>query len=276
MLFDLLQDFVGQKKLAGWPDFVIKNSLKEYLQFPVLAFFYSRPNYREGIFMGGSALRIVYGLPRLSEDLDFDWPVGAAKPDLVRLGEEIIKYFQKEWRLAATYRAQGEERLYLKFPILKDLDLAAGTEESNFLYVKLEFSAADFIAPEYEVASVSGFGFNFIVKTYSLKFLMTGKISAIFSRAWYKGKTNDIDIKGRDYYDLYWYFNKGVEPDWATLTAKFGIKNMAELKVRLQDKIKTAVTARKLRYDLINFFPEQEFITGFCDNYREIMKKYLF
>jgi hypothetical protein len=104
---------------------------------------------------------------------------------------------------------------------------------------------------------------------------MTGKISAILGRSWFKGEKNEIDIKGRDYYDLFWYLDKGIEPDFVTLGSELGVNNMAELKDRLREKIRTAVTAVKLRYDLVNFFGEQEFIKSFCDNYQEIMKKYL-
>ena len=104
---------------------------------------------------------------------------------------------------------------------------------------------------------------------------MTGKISAILDRSWFKGKENEIDIKGRDYYDLFWYLEKGIEPDFQTLSSKFGINNMAELKSRLKEKIKTSVTTVKLRYDLVNFFDAPEFIDNFCNNYLEIMKKYL-
>jgi len=284
MLLNSLKDFVSQKRQANYPEYVIKNSLKEYLQFPVLAYLYSRKNYQNFVFMGGSALRIIYNLPRLSEDLDFNLSEDDYNRfDLKGLGEEIKKYFQDQFQMEIGYRVQGKIRLYLKFPILDELGLAndesgiknSSGKESDFLYVKIELSIEDFQAAEYEVAPVSGFGFNFIVKTYNLKFLMTGKISAILDRTWFKGKENEVDIKGRDYYDLFWYLEKGVEPDFKTLALKFKIKNMAELKIRLKEKIKSSVTAPKLRYDLINFFSEQEFIGSFCDNYHEIMKKYL-
>ena len=104
---------------------------------------------------------------------------------------------------------------------------------------------------------------------------MTGKLCAIFDRAWFKGKDNEIDIKGRDYYDLFWYFEKGIEPDFKTLDKKFGIKKLSELKKRLSERIERLVTPTKLRYDLENFFNEQSFIESFCRNYQEIMKKYL-
>ncbi|MDP3057199.1 MAG: nucleotidyl transferase AbiEii/AbiGii toxin family protein [bacterium] len=275
MLINLLEDFVNEKKRSGWPDYVINNGLKEYLQYPVLVFIYGQKEYQNFIFTGGSALRIVFGLPRLSEDLDFNLKKeDYEKLDLKILGENLQKYFEKKFLLPISFRVQGNYRIYLKFPILKQLGLASGSD-SDFLYVKIEISPEDFTNPVYDTASVSAFGFNFIVKVYNLKFLMTGKISAILDRIWFKGKENEIDIKGRDYYDLYWYFDKGIKPDFSTLSAKFGIKNEAELKKALKKKIEEKVTEKKLFYDLTNFFGEQEFVVGFCKNYKEIMRKYL-
>lgn len=277
MLLKLLEDFVNQKRAAGWPDFVIKNALKEYLQFPVLAFIYSHVDYRNFIFTGGSALRIVYNLPRLSEDLDFNLTMADYKKlDLSLLGQELQQYFRDKFLLSLEFKAQEGLRLYLKFPILKQLGLAANNiAESDFLYVKIEPSLEKFVNPEYEITPISDFGFNFIVRVYSLKFLMTGKIEAILERSWYKGKNNEIDIKGRDYYDLFWYLDKGIEPDYTNLALSLNIRNELELKKILRKKIDDVVTEKKLFYDLANFFREQDFITNFCKNYKTIIKKYL-
>lgn len=277
MLLKLLEDFVNQKRAAGWPDFVIKNALKEYLQFPVLAFIYSHVDYRNFIFTGGSALRIVYNLPRLSEDLDFNLTmVDYKKLDLSLLGKELQQHFKDKFSFNLEFRAQDKHRLYLKFPILKQLDLAANNSaDSDFLYVKIEPFLETFVNPEYEITPISNFGFNFIVRVYSLKFLMTGKIEAILERSWYKGKNNEIDIKGRDYYDLFWYLDKKIEPDYKNLALSSNVKNEPALKKILQKKIDELVTEKKLFYDLANFFPEQDFITNFCKNYKTIIKRYL-
>ena len=48
-----------------------KNLVKEYLQIPILSFFYSNKKYQDLIFYGGSCLKHCFDLPRLSEDLDF-------------------------------------------------------------------------------------------------------------------------------------------------------------------------------------------------------------
>lgn len=276
MLINSLKKFVEEKRLVSWPDFVIKNAIKEYLQFPVLNFIYSQKEYQNFIFTGGSALRIVYGLPRLSEDLDFNLtPENYEKLDLELLGQRLEKYFQDKFLIKISFRFQGKQRLYLKFPILKELGLTSDTSSSDFLYVKIEPSIEDFISPEYDVSPISGFGFNFIVRVYTLKFLMTGKIEAILGRSWFKGEDNEIDIKGRDYYDLFWYLEKNIWPDYLNLSKKFNINNNEDLKVALKEKINNKVTDKKLFYDLINFFPEQEFISSFCKNYKEIINKYL-
>lgn len=275
MLKETMKILVQEKKRIGLPDFVIANFLKEVLQFPVLSFIYNSKEYKNFIFTGRSCLRICYGLPRLSEDLDFDLEKSDfQKLDLEKMGAALSAYFKNNFLITPSFRVQGKNRLYLKFPILKDLGLAYG-EKSDFLYVKIEPEISQFETFETELSPISAYGFNFLAKNYTPKFLMTGKIMAILGRKWFKGKDNAIDIKGRDFYDLFWYFSKGTNPDFAVLERTFSIRNGDELKRVLKDKIEKEVDERKLAFDLQNFFPDQSFVTDFCKNYKEIMKKYL-
>ena len=48
------------------------NILREYLQYKMLEAVYSSEFGRNLVFMGGTAIHIAHGLPRFSEDLDFD------------------------------------------------------------------------------------------------------------------------------------------------------------------------------------------------------------
>ena len=50
--------------------------LKDVLQAYVLDFLYNHPAYRHLNFYGGTCLHVMYGLNRLSEDLDFDNSAG--------------------------------------------------------------------------------------------------------------------------------------------------------------------------------------------------------
>lgn len=275
MLDEILKNLVKQKRRENIPDFVIINFLKEYLQVSVLDFIYNNPEYQNLIFTGGSCLRICHNLPRLSEDLDFD----LTKKDyqqlnLKKLALKIKNYFKNNFLMNIDFRCQTKTRIYLKFPVLKKLNLSYG-QGSDVLYVKIEPNKSEFMKPELEISPVSNFGFNFLAKNYNLKFLMTGKILAIFNRAWFKGEKNEINIKGRDFYDIFWYFQNGIKPDFKNLAKFIGIKNETELKEQLREKIAQNVNEQKLSYDLKNFFGNQNFISNFCKNYKQIMKKYL-
>jgi predicted nucleotidyltransferase component of viral defense system len=275
MLDKILKNLVKQKRQENIPDFVIINFLKEYLQFPVLDFIYNTENYQNFIFTGGSCLRICYNLPRLSEDLDFDLlKKDYLKLNLKNLALKIRNYFKNNFLMDIDFRCQGKTRIYLKFPVLKKLNLSYG-DGSNLLYVKIEPNKSDFIKPEIEITPISNFGFNFLVKNYNLKFLMTGKILAIFNREWFKGIDDEINIKGRDFYDIFWYFKNNISSDYSNLSKFAGISNERELKKRLWEKIDKNANEQKLSYDLKNFFGSQNFISNFCKNYKEIMKKYL-
>jgi len=275
MLKQILKNLVADKKRTGAPDFVIRNFLKEYLQYPVLEFIYNNPDYKRLIFTGGSCLKICYDAPRLSEDLDFDLlEKDYRKLNLEKLAKDLEEFFKKNYLLKIAVKCQGKTRIYLKFPLLKELGLAKAAE-SDWLYVKIEPSKTFFRNSEIELTPVSRYGFNFLAKNYSLKFLMTGKIYAIFSRQWFKGEGNVIDIKGRDFYDLFWYFQKKAEPDYKNLKRLTGISNEEELKEKLKIRIEKDVTPQKLSYDLKNFFPDQPFVADFCKNYKKIMGKYL-
>ena len=276
MLLSTLKEIVARKKEQNIPGFVISNFLKEYLQYPVLAYIYSHENYKNLIFMGGSCLRICYDLPRLSEDLDFDYlEKDFAEIDLAAFANDFKKYFKDNYLINIDVKVQANIRIYLKFPILKELELASNISESNFLYVKIEISKSNFIKPEIDLTPISRFGYNFIVKNYTLEYLMTGKISAILNRAWFKGDANEIDIKGRDFYDLYWYLQNKINPSWAELEKIAGIKTQVEFVKTIKEKIDKNVTAKKLAYDLKNFFENQEFVNNFCENYKDIIYKNL-
>ena len=104
---------------------------------------------------------------------------------------------------------------------------------------------------------------------------MNGKLNAIFDRKWFKGKENEIDIKGRDFYDLFWYLQKDISPNWNNLKSSLEIAEQEELKKELLKIIDKNITSQKLSYDLKNFFPNQDFVSDFCKNYKKIIKKYL-
>ena len=88
-------------------------------------------------------------------------------------------------------------------------------------------------------------------------------------------KKQEVDIKGQDFYDLFWFLENKVTPNWKTLKKTTGITNEKELKKALLERIKKSVSPQKLEYDLRNFLPESRFATDFSKNYLKIIQKFL-
>jgi len=275
MLEDILKQIVIENKQKKVTNVVILNYLKEYVQCLVLNLLYNHRDFQKLVFKGGSCLRVCFNLPRLSEDLDFDYSQKQFNGKmLTALSGYLNKEIKNKHFSSVELKNQSNSRLYLKFPILRKLEIASRSE-SDKLYVKIETSEKIEPCANFTLTPVSKFGFNFIAYHYDLPSMMSGKINAILSRLWFKGKQQEIDIKGRDYYDLYWFFKNKVVPNWKMLKKLTKIKTEKALKAILKDKINKAITGQKLNYDLRNFIADQEFVDNFSRNYPEIMKKYL-
>jgi predicted nucleotidyltransferase component of viral defense system len=110
-----------------------RNVLKNYLQILVLDFIYADRKYSQLIFYGGSCLAHCYRQPRLSEDLDF---VDLKKEiEIPKLAKDLEIYFKKNTDLEVKVVPQ-KFRVYLKFPLLRELGLA-GKSESDLLFLKI-------------------------------------------------------------------------------------------------------------------------------------------
>ncbi len=273
MLKKELKILADEKRQKGVNTAIILNYLKEYIQYLVLSLIYNHKDYKNLIFTGGSCLRICYGLPRLSEDLDFDL---SPKTDKKRFLNNLNSYLSKEIRgkyfPELETKIQSTIRLYLKFPMLRELGVS-NQSESDKLYVKIEPGGKKDQDAGLAITPVSKYGYNFIARHYDLPTLMSGKINALLNRLWLKGKNDEIDIKGRDFYDLYWYLQNKIEPNWKLLKKKTGISNKKQLKNALKNKVIKSVTAKKLIYDLQNFIEGEQFVTDFAKNYINIINK---
>ena len=65
----MLQQMLNRYKITNDEDY--RNALREIFQEITLAGLYRGGFFEKAAFYGGTALRILYGLPRFSEDLDF-------------------------------------------------------------------------------------------------------------------------------------------------------------------------------------------------------------
>ena len=111
------------------------------------------------------------------------------------------------------------------------------------------------------------------MRRYTLSDLFSGKIAAILTREAYDGIIKKERIKGRDYYDLIWFLEKNIQPNWKYLTEITGYTKNDALK-KLSDKIKN-VNPSLLQADLAPLFQDNTFVRSFSQNIRTLYFTYL-
>ncbi|ODS42449.1 MAG: hypothetical protein MSIBF_03770 [Candidatus Altiarchaeales archaeon IMC4] len=79
------------------------NIAREYTQHVFLSYLYQKKNTENLLFKGGTALRMAYGSPRFSEDLDYTAPKFSSE-EIKRIMEETLKDMRNEgFEIRAEY-----------------------------------------------------------------------------------------------------------------------------------------------------------------------------
>lgn len=205
---EAIQQMIERYACRTRDDYV--SALRDILQQIALLGLWRSKFFEHAAFYGGTSLRVLYGLDRYSEDLDFsllapdkNFSLGAYGKALCReLGSFGFDFsFEANRRTPAT----AIESAFLKANILQQLivvkvnaDLARQVHSREVLKIKLEVDTDPPGGFETESRAVL-LPMPFAVRVYSLPDLFAGKMHALLCRKW---KTR---VKGRDWYDLVWY-----------------------------------------------------------------------
>jgi hypothetical protein len=246
-----------------------RNALKEELQFYILNFIYHHPKYNKWIMYGGSALRIIHGLDRMSVDLDFEISQKMTDKFLKELKKEIEDYFANTYNADSdflTIKITTNRGLLLKFHVGKKLSL---NNSSDQVHVKIDLNHFVALGAVTERRPINHEQFSFVILTYNMGTLMASKIAAIFLRG-SRGVGKIIyGEKGRDIYDLLWYMDKKIVPDFDYLTAKnINTKDPKDLFDKLTIQM-NKVNDKNLEQDLEPLFANKNFIINWLSNWRE-------
>lgn len=246
--------------------------LKEVLQSYVLDFLYNHPKYRRLHFYGGTCLHVVYELNRLSEDLDFD---NSDELDLSNLGKDLTDLFRTSLGYAAAEikSQKGEHgilRLTIKLPVLNEVGLSPYPNESLHLKVEVSHHKQTAILRNTPVFYL---GRSFVPSHFSLETMMAGKMIACLERNFQRGREGAF-IKGRDYYDLLWFMQNGVQPLEEKL-AKDGKKSYTVQSAvqALKEKV-AGISVHDLAIDLLPMFENAGFIESWLENFHSNFERF--
>ncbi|MFA4923943.1 MAG: nucleotidyl transferase AbiEii/AbiGii toxin family protein [Ignavibacteriaceae bacterium] len=234
-----------------------RNALKEELQFYVLNFIYHHKEYSRWTMYGGSALRIIHGLDRMSVDLDFEVPHALSDTFFKKLKKEIEDHFTRTYSTGAdflTIKININRGLLLKFHVGEEL---SSGHPSKQVHVKIDLN--HFVAPKTvtERWPITRDQLSFVIVTYNMSALMASKLAAIFLRGTRGVGKAVYEEKGRDIYDLLWYMNKKIVPDFDYLIAKgIDVKDPRALFDKLTIKM-NSVSDKNLEQDLLPLFVDR-------------------
>jgi len=213
-----------------------KYMVKEYIQLMVLDWLSTSPYAGKIVFIGGTNLRLVKGIDRFSEDLDFDCK-DFSQDDFTKMTDEILTFLQRSGLRAET-RDKNNDRLTafrrnLYFPeLLYELGLS-GYKEERFL-IKVESQDQGF-AYKPAIVNIKRAGFFFPFPVPPDPVLCAMKLSALLTRQ-----------KGRDFYDAMFLLGL-TEPDYDYLAIKQNISNREELKRALLETVEKIDLKKKYR-----------------------------
>ena len=192
----------------------------------ILNFLSSSKYVKKIAFIGDTNLRLLKGIDRFSEDLDFDCKDFSIE-EFVEMSQSVLTFLKRSGIKAETREKQSDKltafRSRFYFPeLLFELGLSAYKEE-RFL-IKIESQNQEF---EYtpQMVTISGCGFFMSFPVPPDDILCAMKISALLSRA-----------KGRDFYDIMFLLSQ-TNPNYDYLAQKQGIHNLMELKIKLEETI---------------------------------------
>jgi len=220
---------------AGMPD-KPRAILREYLQVKALDFIYGQKGSDRLSFVGGTSLRLLYHLPRFSEDLDF-YNRGVADNDVIKLVRQVASRFEAENIPVELFEkiTQGKTYFELRFPELL-LELGISTNPREKLMIKIDYGR-QWKGQSVRAVLMRKMGVLQSVVTNTQDQLLVEKLAAYVGR-----KT----VQPRDMYDVVWLYGQGAKLDLQFIKAN-KIDNLIDSALsRLAEESVSSETKRKL------------------------------
>ncbi len=250
------------------------HALREILQELALCGLWRAKFFEHALFYGGTALRVLHGLDRFSEDMDFSLLTPNDRFELAPYGKAVTYElsswgFQTELLLKQKSKSTAIQSAFLKtdttlamLAIEAPASLLGPGQSSRQLKIKIEIDTNPPLGFA-EEAKLLLQPIPFSVRTMSLSSLFAGKMHAVLCRAW------GNRVKGRDWYDMVWYIGRGIPVQLAHLEARMrqsGHWNSTEalsenaFRTLLEQRIRE-LDVNSARMDVQNFVRDQASIS---------------
>ena len=206
-MIDLIKNKLDSYKVVG--PLEEENALKEIVQEIMLFALWKADFFEVAAFQGGTSLRILHGLNRFSEDIDFillePEPNFTWQPYLEQLVETCKEFGIEPEALDKNHMDRSVRAALIKDnSIANQLNLSfINARPGKKLTIKLEIDSNPPAGSVFE-RSYLDFPVDFEVCHQDVSSNFSLKTHALLCRPY---------LKGRDWYDFNWYIAQGVTPN---------------------------------------------------------------
>ena len=182
-----------------------RNAINEVMQEIALAGLYRGGFFDKAAFYGGTCLRVFYGLPRFSEDMDFSLTEKNVEFDIENYFPAVIEEFKASGREVLITKKEKKVQTKVESAFLNDntemYDLSFKTEKEIKIKIEVDTDPPLGFLTEQKLSLMP---FSFMTRCFTLSDLYAGKMHALIFRN-YKSR-----VKGRDWYDFEWYVRHDI------------------------------------------------------------------
>lgn len=243
------------------------NTAKEALQEVILCVLDRNGFFDRAEFHGGTCLRILHGLDRFSEDLDFALTEEDRDFDFSPYSDAVIAALGSMGIRAhnSPRPPRGELQVFsdkikanlrevLRACGFEDRVVSAAHSQENCV-VKIDVDICPSPYTRSEVVRKDG-ALSYSVRTETLPVLFAGKTSAVLCRHW------GHRVKGRDLYDFRWYVERGTPIDLECLRVRMGAKCNPDIEVNAD----TLLELLDRRFDSLDWDSAREDVENFLES----------
>lgn len=261
-------------------------ALREIMQEIALAGLHRAGFFEKAAFYGGTALRILYGLDRFSEDLDFSLLEVNPGFSLNKYLDAVLAEFESLGMQVSVREKQKTistniESAFLKSEtiwkelILDNIIPQSGLGQKPNILIKLEVDREPPLGFETEERLLLK-PFSFYVKCFTISDLFAGKMHALLFRKW------GTNVKGRDWYDMEWYIKKGISLNLNHFVLRALDSGDWKKKTITEEEFRELLSARidtvdmdRVKADIRRFIPDQKVLDIWSAKYFHDLGKHL-
>lgn len=235
---------------------------KELLHYDILYSLDTEGLLDQLTFQGGTSLRLCYGSPRFSEDLDFVGGKTFSRKQLEPIKQCIEHYIGQRYALEVKVKEPKElkdEREYADLRVDKwQVSVVTAPEHKHIPQQRIKVEVANIAAYSREPRALQlnydflpeGYG-DTLVLTETLDEIMADKLVSLVNTTGY--------VRNRDIWDLRWLSQQGAElrADWvANKVLDYHIEDYLGKLARMLERLPDIVQGEEFQGEMLRFIPQ--------------------